>query len=126
MAVVVVGHTECGGALACLGAAQAGNDCTIPTLPADAPLNRWLGPLTKLSCSLNDKKAAQKEALNSLVEANVKVQVENLCKSQTLIDAWNSKDPAKRNIWVHGWVYDLASGTLKDLNISHGPTNTNL
>ncbi|EEB97807.1 hypothetical protein MPER_02799, partial [Moniliophthora perniciosa FA553] len=44
--VVVVGHTECGGAAACFNAApsfQPGNACAVvPTLPTSAPLNKWL------------------------------------------------------------------------------------
>jgi len=123
--VVVVGHSECGGAKACLDAAQNpsvnedGSITTIPSLPRDAPLNRWLAPLTRFVASLQLSGKPTKEALPVVVEGNIKMQVENLCKTQTMSNAWASK----KKVWVHGWLYDLATGRLKDLEISRGPAS---
>jgi carbonic anhydrase len=50
------------------------------------------------------------------------MQVTNVCNTQTIINAWSNVDPEKRKVWVHGWIYDLASGRLRDLGISRGPT----
>lgn len=114
--VVVVGHNECGGAAACLGAAQSSPSIcpavTVPSLPAESPLNTWLDPLTRLAQSLHLSTTPHVEALPVLVEENVKRQVENLAKIR---DAWT------KGVWIHGWVYDIASGTLRDLGISQGP-----
>jgi carbonic anhydrase len=111
--VIVVGHTRCGGAAACLESASSGS-VTSPS----TPLERWLVPLTRLAKSLNLGGKPSDAALNVLVEENVKAQVHTLAKSEPVLSAW--KDPAKR-LYIHGWVYDLEKGTLKDLEISQGP-----
>ncbi|KAG6860952.1 hypothetical protein C0995_005616 [Termitomyces sp. Mi166 len=123
--VVVVGHTECGGAAACLAAAQRktfpedGPLLTIPTLPYEAPLNQWLEALTRLAGTLGLSTTPKEEALLAVVEENVKLQVENLSKTTTLVNAWASNDN-RRNVRVHGWVYSLNTGLLKDLQVTKG------
>ncbi|KAG6900415.1 hypothetical protein C0993_011108 [Termitomyces sp. T159_Od127] len=123
--VVVVGHTECGGATACLTAAQRktfpedGPLLTIPTLSYDAPLNQWLEPLTRLVGMLGLSTTPKEEALPVVVEENVKQQVENLSRTATLLNAWASND-SRRNVRVHGWVYSLDTGLLKDLQVTKG------
>ncbi|KAJ7120488.1 carbonic anhydrase [Mycena crocata] len=126
--VVVVGHTECGGAAACFGAAcspafSPNADCCVidPSLAPDAALNQWLTPLTKLVASLKLSSVPKSEALEVIVEENVKLQVANLCQAQTVVDAWKNKSKKGKDVWVHGWVYDLAKGELRDLGISQGP-----
>ncbi|KAK7020469.1 inositol polyphosphate phosphatase [Favolaschia claudopus] len=111
--VVVVGHSECGGAAACFGAANSAHFnpsaqvCTIvPGLEPDAPLNQWLTPLTKLVAALKLSSVPKAEALPLIVEENVRRQVQNLCMAQTIVDAWTDN----KKVWVHGWVYDLAKG----------------
>ncbi|KAJ7219470.1 carbonic anhydrase [Mycena pura] len=126
--VVVVGHTECGGAAACFGAASSpafsanAKSCVVdPSLTPDAPLNQWLTPLTKLVASLKLSGVSKEEAMPVIVEENVKMQVENLSKAQTIVNAWTHKSKKGKDVWVHGWVYDLAKGELRDLGISKGP-----
>ncbi|KAF9013964.1 carbonic anhydrase [Cyathus striatus] len=126
--VVIVGHTECGGASACLHAVQSSkfspeDPVTISSLPADSALNRWLAPLSKHVSSLKLSSTPPSEALPIVVEENVKMQVENLCQTITIQDAWGKGTPKGQDVWVHGWVYDIAKGKLKDLNISQGPPN---
>lgn len=122
--VVIVGHTECGGAAACFGAACSAQfnphapTCVIdPSLEPDAPLNQWLTPLTKLVASLKLSSVPKVLALPLVVEENVKKQVQNLSMAQTIVDAWTDD----KKVWVHGWVYDLAKGQLRDLGVSRGP-----
>jgi carbonic anhydrase len=127
--VVVVGHSGCGGATASLNAVQRASSAanldrpivTVPSLPPDASLNRWLGPLTENVKTLELSNMSKEEALQIVVEENVKWQVDNVCRTQTLIDAWSNDDPRKNKVWVHGWIYDLATGLLKDLEITRGP-----
>lgn len=122
--VVIVGHSSCGGAQACLGAAARANGptaTTIDSLPETDPLNRWLAPLTILAASLQLSTAPTGEAISLLVEENVKMQVENLAKSETIAKAWASKSGKGKDVWIHGWVYDLASGKLRDLGVTRGP-----
>jgi carbonic anhydrase len=67
------------------------------------------------------------EALPIVVEENVKMQVTNVCNTQTIINAWSNLNPEQRKVWVLGaWlgVYDLANGRLRDLGISRGPTES--
>jgi carbonic anhydrase len=49
-----------------------------------------------------------------LVELNVIEQVYNLCKTNTIQRSWK----AHGRPFVHGWVYDLANGKIKDLEVS--------
>lgn len=124
--VVVVGHSECGGVTACLKAAQNHSDgpiTTIPSLPPDAPLNRWLDPLTNHILSLPLSSMPKEEALPIVIQENVKWQVEHICKTKVITEAWSNSDP-KKQVWVHGWIYDLASGRLRDLRISRSPTES--
>jgi carbonic anhydrase len=108
----VVGHTNCGGAAACYSAALAGSSTT----PVD-PLSRWLAPLTSLASSLGLASESKELALTKLVEENVRKQVENIVSTTIIRDAWTNG----KKIHVHGLVYDLATGSLKDLNVSQGP-----
>ncbi|KAJ7581128.1 carbonic anhydrase [Mycena floridula] len=125
--VAIVGHTECGGAAACFKAccspafAPGAAIATDPSLPAEAPLNRWLSPLTHLAGSLQLSSAPNEEAIPVLVEENVRAQVQNLSKAPIIVNAWANKSAKGKDIWIHGWVYDLASGKLKDLNVTQGP-----
>ncbi|KAG6833681.1 hypothetical protein H0H87_002877 [Tephrocybe sp. NHM501043] len=125
--VVVVGHSECGGAAACLNAVQRptfpedGPVLTIPSLPYESSLNQWLEPLTTLTGSLQLSTTPKEEALPVIVEENVRLQVENLSKTATLVNAWSSSDEKKRNVYVHGWVYNLGTGLLRDLKVTRGP-----
>jgi carbonic anhydrase len=48
------------------------------------------------------------------VELNVIEQVYNVCKTFTVQKAWREHGRP----FVHGWVYDLKSGLLKDLEVN--------
>ncbi|KIJ34973.1 hypothetical protein M422DRAFT_61329 [Sphaerobolus stellatus SS14] len=116
--VVIVGHTSCGGAAACLkGARELRN--SDGTGAHEAPLERWLAPLTSLVASLDisGPEVPDAEALPVVVEENVKMQVENVVSSEIIRKAWS----AGKNVHVHGWVYRVEEGRLQDLNISQGP-----
>ena len=124
--VIIVGHSGCGGAATSLKAAQAPGFVpvlpitTIKDEPVDSPLNRWLEHLTLLAYSLHlpDQGA---ESLEILVRENIKVQVENLANTETIVNAWTHGTPKKQKVFIHGWVYELSTGHLKDLGISRGP-----
>jgi len=111
--VLVVGHTNCGGAVACLNAVTGGT----PLPETTTPLGRWLAPLAALAGTLDLKDIPQPEALTKVVEASVRAQVENVAGTAVVKGAWEGG----KNLWVHGLVYELETGTLKDLNVTRGP-----
>jgi len=128
--VLVVGHTNCGGVIASLDAARS-YPGTLPHSPV-RPIDRWLAPLTDLAHSVLSSAGARpanelsittdtgkhdEELAERLVYANVRVQVANVCVAEPVLRVWKTKT---RSLWVHGLVYDVGSGRLKDLNISRG------
>lgn len=108
--IAVVGHTKCGGAAACLGASRQ----PAPPNAGETALGRWLGPMTELARELDLDTIPDDEALDKLVEENVKAQVANVIKTDTVQNAWkNGKD-----VTVHGWVFEIEHGKIRDLGIS--------
>ncbi len=101
--VVVCGHYGCGGVKAAMQSADLGI------------LNPWLR-------NIRDVYRIHKEELNAikdeekrydrLVELNVKEQCVNLIKTAAV-----QKANRDRNLKVHGWVFDIHTGQLIDLNI---------
>ena len=51
------------------------------------------------------------EKSNALVELNVTTQVENVCHSTIVQNAWRRG----QSLAVHGWVYGVHNGLLKNL-----------
>lgn len=105
--VIVVGHSNCGGAAACVAAAGA------PPQQPETPLLRWLTPLTDLARSLGVESLGQTEALSLLVKENVRQQVKNLTKTETIKKA----RAGGNHVQIHGWIYELSTGNLSDLEI---------
>ena len=102
---MLVGHSNCGGAAACRDAALSGSNS-----PATDPLGRWLTPLIQLASTLELAQVEKGAGIAKLVDANVRKQVENIVASSVIQDAWKQG----KSVRVHGLVYDLASGELKD------------
>ena len=113
--MVLAGHTQCGGAAACYDAVRS---ATATDTAAPTPLSRWLTPLTSLIASLDLATTPPDAALDIIVQENVKRQVEHICAAEPVQQAW----AAGKDISVHGWVYDVASGRIKDLGVSRGPS----
>ena len=49
-----------------------------------------------------------------LCELNVIEQVSNVCRTSTIEDAWARGEP----VTVHGWIYGIQDGLLRDLNVT--------
>jgi carbonic anhydrase len=103
--VIVCGHYGCGGVRNALGPA------------AQQPLEGWLTPLRSLSRmhaleleELSDETARW----NRLCELNVIEQVRVLAGLPTVTDAWQRG----QRLVIHGWVYALHDGLLRDLKVS--------
>ena len=100
--IIVCGHYNCGGVKAALSQNNLGL------------INNWVRNI-KDTYFLNkleiDGKGTEKERVNRLVELNVIEQVRNLSHTSIIQKAWHERKMPH----IHGWVYDLGSGTLKEL-----------
>lgn len=103
--VIVCGHYGCGGINAALSNEHYGL------------IDNWLRNIKDVYRLHQEEleKIKDKEQLGRrLVELNVIEQVLNLCKTSTIQSAWE-----KSNVpHVHGWVYDIANGIIKDLGVT--------
>lgn len=102
--VMVVGHYGCGGVLAALNNVRVGL------------ADNWLRHIKDVADrhrSLLGSVAPERRA-NMLVELNVIEQVVNVARSTVLQDAW----ARGQKLTLHGWVYGLSDGLLKDLRVS--------
>ena len=102
--VVVCGHYGCGG----VKAAMVATDLGI--------LNPWLRNIRDVYRLHSEELNAlidEEKKYNRLVELNVEEQCVNLIKTAAVQQAYND-----RNLLVHGWVFDIHSGKLIDLEIN--------
>lgn len=103
--VIVCGHYGCGGVLASMSNNFHGF------------VDNWLINIkdvyNKNEAELNAIKDTQERA-NRLTELNVIEQVRNLAKTTIVQQAW-----MERELHLHGWVYGLDTGIVKDLAVIH-------
>ncbi len=102
--IVVCGHYGCGG----IKAAMESKDLGI--------LNPWLRNIRdvyRLHKTTLNSIESEPERYKKLVELNVQEQCINLIKTACVQQASNSRD-----IKVHGWVFDMETGKLVDLEIN--------
>lgn len=102
--IIVCGHYDCGGVKAALNNVRHGL--------ADNWLRHVQDVSLKYSQQLNQIYDEHKR-VDKLCELNVVEQVLNVCQTTILQDAWERD----HKISVHGWVYGLSDGLLKDLNM---------
>lgn len=101
--VVVCGHYNCGG----VKAAMVAQDMGI--------LNPWLRNIRDVYRLHKDELNAitdENARYNRLVELNVQEQCVNLIKTAAVQEAYR-----ERQLMVHGWVFDVHTGKLIDLQI---------
>lgn len=101
--VIVCGHYGCAGVKAAMEDHQLGL------------VDNWLRNIRDVYARDKEELEAikdKKERYDRLVELNVMQQVLNICHTTIVQGAWNRGAP----LWVHGWVYDMAKGKLKDLD----------
>ena len=58
-----------------------------------------------------DRARGVEARIDRLCELNVVDQVEHVCQTTIVNDAWRRKQP----LAVHGWIYDVHDGLLRDL-----------
>lgn len=103
--IIVCGHYGCGGVRASMSNQTHGF------------VDSWLLNIKEVY----NKHKAELDAIadlearaDRLTELNVIEQARNLSKTKTVQKAWK-----ERKLMVHGWVYGLDSGLIKDLNVIH-------
>jgi carbonic anhydrase len=102
--VIVCGHHGCGGVAAALEGTRHGL------------VDNWLRHVVDVA----EKHATELDALADderpvrLCELNVVEQVANVCQTTVVEDAWARGD----DLTVHGVVYGLEDGLLRDLDVS--------
>ena len=85
-----------------------------PPPEVEPVLQRWLTPLVELARRLVGG-PAHPEILTRLIEESVSVQVSNVANSEPVRKAWAG---GRKNLSVHGLVYELETGRLRDLKVT--------
>jgi len=101
--IVVCGHYGCGGVYAAMQQSDLGI------------LNPWLRNIRdvyRIHQKTLDGITNEEEKYKKLIELNVQEQCINVIKTAEVQKAIN-----ERNLKVHGWVFDIHSGELINLNI---------
>ena len=99
--IIVCGHYGCGGVMAAMDDKEHGL------------IDNWLRHIRDVD-RFNAKKLEgmdKHERLDALCELNVKEQVTNVCNTPIVQKAWNEG----QSLHVHGWIYNIENGLLKDL-----------
>lgn len=101
--IIVCGHYGCGGVRAAIDSHPHGL------------IDNWLRQIRDLyqrrSAELS-RLSTEEERLDRLCELNVIEQVMNVGNTTIVQDAWQRG----QMLTVHGWIYDISDGLLKDLD----------
>ena len=103
--VIVCGHYGCSGVSAALRRERVGL------------ADNWLRHVQDV-CSKHERLLGgivdENLKANRLCELNVIEQVSNLAQTTVMQDAWTRG----QDVTVHGWIYDIRDGLLRDLHVS--------
>ena len=108
--IMVVGHYGCGGVRAALFGDRIGL------------ADNWLHHVHDVRDKHADALAAiglSNARADRLCEYNVIEQVANVCQTTIVRDAWDKG----QDLAVHGWIYGLQDGLLRDLNVTVANSN---
>jgi carbonic anhydrase len=103
--IIVCGHYGCGGVLAALRDDRLGL------------VDNWLRHVQEVAGKHRpqlDTLPTETERHARLCELNVIEQVVNVCQTTVVREAWQRGQP----LAVHGWIYGLSNGLLRDLGMS--------
>ena len=106
--IIVCGHYGCGGIQAAMDARHIGL------------VDNWLQHIKDVQTKYHEKFTDlhdKHEKCNLLCELNVREQMQHVCRTSVVQQAW----AAGRELAVHGWVYALSDGLLHETweSISH-------
>jgi carbonic anhydrase len=108
--IIVCGHYGCSGVNAALNRDRIGL--------ADNWLQHVQDVREKHHRRLECVRAEGPERCDRLCELNVIEQVANVCRTTIVRDAW----ARGQELAVHGWIYGLKDGLLRDLKCTAGGT----
>ncbi len=103
--IIVCGHYGCGGVQAAMTNKHIGL------------IDNWIRHIKDVYRFHQDELNAienESERFNQFVELNVVEQVLNLAKTSIVQTAWEGG----QQVHVHGWVYGIHDGIIKDLNMT--------
>lgn len=102
--VIVCGHYGCGGVQAALEEERHGL------------VDNWLRHIQDVRDQHRDElnTSSHERRAGRLCELNVIEQVNNVARTQVVVDAWRRG----QLVSVHGWIYDIADGLLRDLAVT--------
>ena len=106
--IMVVGHYGCGGIAAAVDGKRRGL------------VDHWLHPIRELAEENRaelDKIADERARLDRLCELNIIRQVKNVASDVFVQDA----RARGQDLWIHGWIYSIADGLIRDLDVTVGP-----
>jgi carbonic anhydrase len=102
--IIVCGHYGCGGVEAALGG------------PLHGPIDRWLQhvrDVRSMHATELDQIPNPADRWRRLCELNVAEQVRQTSRIAAVRESWHRG----RELAIHGWIYDLRDGLLRDLGI---------
>jgi carbonic anhydrase len=102
--IMVVGHYGCGGVRAAMSGQQFGL------------IDNWLRNIKDIYRQHREQLDTihdEERRCNLLCELNVVEQVNNVCSTTIVQDAW----ARGQALSVHGWIYSIRNGGLKDLGL---------
>lgn len=103
--IIVCGHYGCGGVQTAMSNSHVGL------------IDNWIRHIKDVyRMNYNELQVIEdsKDRVNRFIELNVFEQVCNLAKTSIVQSAWERK----ADLHLHGWVYDVADGLIKDLNVN--------
>ncbi len=103
--VIVCGHYGCGGVKAAMSSGKHGL------------IDNWLHSIKHTQALYRDELEAlpdERARLDRLCELNVVRQVRSVAHTTVVQDAWDRRQALS----VHGWVYGIDDGLLKDLEVT--------
>lgn len=104
--IMVVGHYGCGGVAAAMQSHELGL------------IDNWLRHIKDVYNKHEEKlnRLTDDRRLERLCELNVIEQVQNVCHTTIVQHAWHQG----RDLTVHGWIYSMEHGLIKDLKVDIG------
>jgi carbonic anhydrase len=100
--IIICGHYGCGGVRAVLDGSQSGLT------------EHWLAPVRDLYRQHHEELSSllsEEARIDRVCELNVRAQVQSVCHSPIVMSAWERGQALS----IHGWIYRLTEGLLRDL-----------